>query len=61
VVFKNCETSDQVLEIYQKENNIAKCIKSCLPSGGKEKKQTKLLFGRSLNVVPILEPDEIIW
>jgi len=59
VVFKNCETRDVVLDMYKNESTAVKCIKAIVPQ--KEKKQVKLLFGRQLDVKPILEPDEIIW
>lgn len=50
VIFKNCETAGVVHSMYPLEKSIMN-------------KQTKdfELFGKPPRVVPILEPDEIIW
>lgn len=50
VIFKNCETASVVHSIYPKERSFI----------NKEKKEFEL-FGKQPKVVPILEPDEIIW
>ena len=49
-----------MLDKFKKEGVALKCIKKCLPM---EKVQTesKLLFGKPIDLEGILEPDEIIW
>lgn len=60
VVFKNCETNSVVSDMFKRENPTVSAIKGVFGLK-KNEKQNKLLFGRELNIVPILEPDEIIW
>ena len=50
VIFKNCETAKVVHTLYPEENKMLSQNQSEL-----------LMFGRKPKVVPILEPDEIIW
>ena len=50
VIFKDCETASIVHNIYPEEKSILH----------KEKKEM-MIFGKQPKVVPILEPDQIIW
>ena len=50
VIFKNCETADIVHDILPQQSSV---LRKQLPE--------RNLFGKPMKVVPILEPDEIIW
>ena len=50
VIFKNCETAEIVQDIIPSQSGI---LKKQIPE--------RILFGKPMKVVPILEPDEIIW
>ena len=57
VVFKNCETSDIVLDQFEQEQGAI----NLLNGDKRERMQKLMLFNRQLTVKEILEPDEIIW
>lgn len=63
MVFKNCETREVVLQKFRKDNVTLSCFKKCFPSDDpmESNPDQKLLFGRKIDVVPNLDPDEIIW
>ena len=61
VTFKNCETNSLVLDLLQKEGAFTKFVKKIFCIQGKVELTTEKLMGSNLNVVPIIEPDEIIW
>jgi hypothetical protein len=63
VVFKNCETREVVLEKFKSESGAIGCFRKLFPSedAGTQTSEQKLLFGRKIDIMPNLEPDEIIW
>lgn len=50
VIFKNCETANIIHTLIPEEANLLK-----------QKRKECILFGKHPKIVPILEPDEIIW
>ena len=61
VVFKNCETSEHVQKIYEKETGPVSCLKCIQKTFIPSSYTDNTLFGKSIDVKPIVEPDEIIW
>jgi hypothetical protein len=60
VVFRNCTTNEVCLEMFQKDSGIKKLVNSIFYFNTPAV-QRKLFCNRELNVVPALEPDEILW
>jgi hypothetical protein len=50
-----------VLDLLQKESGFTKFIKKIFLIQGKVELTTEKLMGSNLDVVPLIEPDEIIW
>ena len=62
VVFKNCETQEHAIKIFQKESSVQKFVSMvCCISTPKVKKERTYLMGCELNVEEIVEPDDIKW
>jgi hypothetical protein len=62
VVFKNCETQEHAIKIFQKDSSVQKLVSKifCI-STPQVKKERTYLMGYELNVEDIVEPDDIKW
>lgn len=60
VTFKSCETNEWCLQQMEKKGGFQKFVEGLFKKQDISSKQQRLM-GQELEVVPIIEPDEIIW
>ena len=65
ITFKNCTTSETVLNAFKKEQNIVRCINLCCakrqPSEIRRVLRTGGYNEQEIDIVEPVEPDDIIW